>query len=606
MDRRREERAAGGETAVSGSLRAVRRALAYLRSYKREAAGAFIALILSSAATLATPQLIRVAIDEGIAPRSLDIILLAVGGLVGAALMRGLFQFLQGYLAERASQGVAYDLRNDLFAKIERLGFGYYDKVETGQLVTRLTSDVEQIRTFAGSGVVQLAAAAVMLAGTTALLFSLNWRLALIALAIVPVIVVLLLRFVRRIGPLFRGVQQTLGRLNSILQEDLAGIRVIRTFARENYERERYRSVNEELLGRNLETVRTFSNNFPFVFLLANLGTLAIILFGGLQVIGGGLTVGELVAFNTYLGFLLFPILTIGFLAAGISRAGASSQRIFEVLDAPLEVEDSPNAVPLPPVSCQVEFDDVSFRYPGDEREILRNISFTAEPGQTVAILGTTGSGKSTLVNLIPRFYDVTEGSVKLDRHDVRDVTLSSLRGQIGIVLQTSLLFSGPVRDNIAYGRLDATQKEIEAAARAANAHEFIRELPQGYASVVGERGVGLSGGQRQRIAIARALLVDPRLLILDDSTSAVDAETETAIQESLDRLMREGNRTAFVIAQRASTIRDADLILVLDGGTIAAQGTHEELLSESELYNEILGSQLITENTAATNEDHG
>jgi ATP-binding cassette, subfamily B, multidrug efflux pump len=606
LDRRREGRTAGGETAVSGSLRAVRRALAYLRSYKREAAGAFVALVLSSAASLATPQLIRVAIDEGIAPRSLDIILLAVGGLVGAALVRGLFQFLQGYLAERASQGVAYDLRNDLFAKIERLGFGYYDKVETGQLVTRLTSDVEQIRTFAGSGVVQLAAAAVMLAGTTALLFSLNWRLALIALAIVPVIVVLLLRFVRRIGPLFRGVQQALGRLNSILQEDLAGIRVIRTFARENYERERYRSVNEELLGRNLETVRTFSNNFPFVFLLANLGTLAIILFGGLQVIGGGLTVGELVAFNTYLGFLLFPILTIGFLAAGISRAGASSQRVFEVLDAPLEVEDSPNAVPLPPVSCRVEFDDVSFRYPGDEREILRNISFTAEPGQTVAILGTTGSGKSTLVNLIPRFYDVTEGSVKLDRHDVRDVTLSSLRGQIGIVLQTSLLFSGPVRDNIAYGRPDATQKEIEAAARAANAHEFIRELPQGYASVVGERGVGLSGGQRQRIAIARALLVDPRLLILDDSTSAVDAETETAIQESLDRLMREGNRTAFVIAQRASTIRDADLILVLDGGTIAAQGTHEELLSESELYNEILGSQLIAENTAATNEDRG
>ena len=565
-----------------------------------------MALILSSAASLATPQLIRVAIDEGIVPRSLYVILLAVGGLVGAALMRGLFQFLQGYLAERASQGVAYDLRNDLFAKIERLGFGYYDKVETGQLVTRLTSDVEQIRTFAGSGVVQLAAAAVMFVGTTMLLFSLNWRLALIALAIIPVIVVLLLRFVRRIGPLFRGVQQTLGRLNSILQEDLAGIRVIRTFAREDYERERYRSVNEELLGRNLETVRTFSNNFPFVFLLANLGTLLIILFGGLQVIGGGLTVGELVAFNTYLGFLLFPILTIGFLAAGISRAGASSQRVFEVLDALLEVEDAPNAVPLPPVSCRVEFDDISFRYPGDEREILRNISFTAEPGQTVAILGTTGSGKSTLVNLIPRFYDVTEGSVKLDGHDVRDVTLSSLRGQIGIVLQTSLLFSGPVRDNIAYGRPDATQTEIEAAAHAANAHEFIRELPQGYDSMIGERGVGLSGGQRQRIAIARALLVDPRLLILDDSTSAVDAETETGIQESLDRLRREGNRTAFVIAQRASTVRDADLILVLDGGTIVAQGTHEELLSESELYNEILGSQIIVENTAATSEERG
>jgi ATP-binding cassette subfamily B protein len=575
-------------------LSAVRRALGYLRSYRGEAFGAFAALLLSSAASLATPQLIAYAIDEGIAPRSLEVILLAVGGLVTAALLRGLFQFLQGYLSERASQGVAYDLRNDLFAKIERLGFAYYDRVETGQLVTRLTSDVEQIRNFAGSGVVQLAAAGVMLVGTTALLFSLDWRLALVALAIVPFIFVLLLRFVWRIGPLFRGVQQTLGRLNSVLQEDLAGIRVIRTFVREDYERERYRSVNDELLEKNLETVRTFSNNFPFVFLLANLGTLAIILFGGLQVIGGNLSIGELVAFNTYLGFLLFPILTIGFLSASISRAGASSQRVFEVLDAPLEVRDAPDAVPLPPISCRVEFDGVGFRYPGSEREILHGISFSAEPGQTVAILGTTGSGKSTLVNLLPRFYDVSEGSVRLDGHDVRDVTLASLRSQIGIVLQSSLLFSGSVRDNIAYGKPDATREEVEAAARAARADEFIRAMPGGYDTIIGERGVGLSGGQRQRVAIARALLIDPRLLILDDSTSAVDAETEAAIQESLDQLMREGHRTVFVIAQRVSTVRDADLILVLDEGSIAARGTHEELLRESELYNEILGSQIL------------
>ncbi|MBA4116315.1 MAG: ABC transporter ATP-binding protein, partial [Rubrobacter sp.] len=305
-------------------MAAVRRALGYLRSYKGEAFGAFVALILSSAATLAAPSLIAYAIDEGITPRNVDVILLAVGGLVAAALLRGLFQFLQGYLAEKASQGVAYDLRNDLFAKIERLGFSYYDRTETGQLVTRLTSDVEQIRTFAGSGAVQLADAAIMLVGTTVLLISLNWRLALIALAIVPVIFVLLLRFVRAIGPLFRGVQQTLGRLNSVLQEDLSGIRVIRTFAREDFVSARYCSTNDELLEKNLTTVRTFSNNFPFIFLLANLGTLAIILFGGLQVIGGSLSIGELVAFNTYLGFLLFPILTIGFLAAGISRAGAS------------------------------------------------------------------------------------------------------------------------------------------------------------------------------------------------------------------------------------------------------------------------------------------
>jgi len=578
----------------------VRRALGYLRSYKAEASGAFVALVLSSAASLATPQLIRVAIDGGIVPRSLRVILLAVGGLVGAALLRGLFQFLQGYLAERASQGVAYDLRNVLFEKIERLGFGYYDRVETGQLVTRLTSDVEQIRTFAGSGVVQLAAAVVMLVGTATLLFLTDWRLALLSLTIVPVIAVLLLRFVRRIGPLFRGVQQTLGRLNSVLQEDLAGIKVIRTFAREDYERDRYRSVNDELLHKNLETVRAFAGNFPFVFLLANLGTLIIVLFGGLQVIGGRLSVGELVAFNTYLGFLLFPIFTIGFLAAGISRAGASSQRVFEVLDAPLEVQDAPDATPLPPIACRVEFDGVGFRYPGSEREVLRDVSFVAQPGQTVAILGTTGSGKSTLVNLIPRFYDVTEGSVRLDGHDVRDVTLASLRSQMGIVLQTSLLFSGIVRDNVAYGRPDATQEEIETAARAARADEFIRELPEGYDTVIGERGVGLSGGQRQRIAIARALLVDPRLLILDDSTSAVDAETEAAIQESLDRMMHEGHRTVFVIAQRISTVRDADLILVLDGGTVAASGTHDELLRESELYNEILGSQLVAEPVGA------
>ena len=554
-----------------------------------------MALVLASAASLATPQLIAYAIDSGISTRRLDVVLIAVGGLVAAAVLRGLFQFLQGYLAERASQGVAYDLRNDLFAKIERLGFSYYDRVETGQLVTRLTSDVEQIRTFAGSGIVQLAAAAIMLVGTTILLISLNWRLALVALAIVPVIFVLLLRFVRRIGPLFRGVQQTLGRLNSVLQEDLSGIRTIRTFAREDYETERYRSVNDELLEKNITTVRTFANNFPFIFLLANLGTLAIILFGGLQVIGDSLSIGELVAFNTYLGFLLFPILTIGFLAAGISRAGASSQRVFEVLDAPLGVEDAPDAAPLPPLCCRVEFDGVSFRYPGGDREILHDISFSAQPGQTVAILGTTGSGKSTLVNLIPRFYDVTEGSVKLDGHDVRDVTLASLRGQIGIVLQTSLLFSGPVRDNIAYGRPDATQEEVESAARAARADEFIRALPEGYDTIIGERGVGLSGGQRQRIAIARALVIDPRLLILDDSTSAVDAETEAAIQESLDQMMRESHRTVFVIAQRVSTVRDADLILVLDEGTIAARGTHEELLRESELYNEILGSQLLS-----------
>jgi ATP-binding cassette subfamily B multidrug efflux pump len=561
---------------------------------------AVLSLLLVSGANLATPLLIGRAIDEGIGPRRLGIIFIVVGWLVGLALARALFTFLQGYLAERASQGVAYDLRDALFERIERLSFSYYDRVQTGQLVTRLTSDVEQIRTFAGSGVVQLANAVVMLIGTTVVLLYLDWQLALVALAVVPVLAVLLVRFVGRIRPLFREVQQTLGRLSTVLQEDLVGVRVIRAFAREDYETARYTSVNDELLEKNLTTVRVFSNNFPFVFLFANLGTLAIIWFGGWQVIGGRLSVGDLVAFNTLLGFMLFPILTIGFLSASISRAGASSQRVFDVLDAPLDVKDAPDASTLLPLSCRVDFDNVSFRYPGSARDILAGVSFTARPGQTVAVLGTTGSGKSTLVNLIPRFYDVTGGAVRLDGNDVRDVTLSSLRSQIGIVLQETRLFSGTVRDNVAFGKPDATDEEVFAAAEAAQASEFIRGLSDGYETVIGERGIGLSGGQRQRIAIARALLIDPRLLILDDSTSAVDAETEAAIQKTLDRLMREKHRTVFVIAQRVSTVRDADLILVLDEGSIAARGTHEELLRESELYNEILGSQLLSPSVTA------
>ena len=574
----------------------LRRALGYLRSYKRESIGAALALMLVSGANLIAPLLVGRAIDGGIAPEREDVLFYAVAGLVAVALVRGLFTFLQGYLAERASQGVAYDLRDALFGQMERLSFSYYDRVQTGQLVQRLTNDVEQIRSFAGSGVVQLANAVVMLVGAAALLFYLDWQLALAALAIVPAIALLLVRFVTLIRPLFGQVQQTLGRLNTVLQEDLSGVRVIRAFAREDYETARYKAVNDELLDRNLQTVRVFANNFPFVFLLANLGTLAIVWFGGWQVINGGLSIGELVAFNTLLGFMLFPILTIGFLSASISRAGASAARVFEILDAPLEVTDKPDASPLPPLECRVEFDDVSFRYPGSEREILRGVSFAVEPGSTVAILGTTGSGKSTLVNLLPRFYDVTGGAVRLDGHDVRDVTLSSLRSQIGMVLQEARLFSGTVRDNVAFGRPDATDEEVRKAAKDAQADDFIRGLADGYETVIGERGVGLSGGQRQRIAIARALLVDPRLLILDDSTSAVDAETEAAIQETLDRLMREKHRTVFVIAQRVSTVRDADLILVLDEGTIGAMGTHEELRSTSELYNEILGSQLVDE----------
>jgi ATP-binding cassette subfamily B multidrug efflux pump len=578
----------------------VGRALGYLRRYKLQTAGAMVSLLLVSAANLAAPQMVRLAIDEGLAPGQVDTVLMAVGGLVAIALGRGLFNFLQGYLAERVSQGVAFDLRDALFARIQRLSFSYYDQAQTGQLLTRLTNDVEQVRTFVGTGVVQLAASSVMLLGCTVLLLSINPVLAVAALAAIAPIIWLFRNFVGKMGPLFGRVQGTLGRLNTVLQENLRGIRVVRAFSGEPREAARYQQVNRELLGHNLQIIDAISSNFPYTIFFANLGMLVVVGVGGLLIFRDKLTIGELLAFNTYLGFLMTPLMTLGFMAAQISRAGASAVRVFELLDTQVEVADKPGATPLPPLQGRVELRDVRFRYAGSEREILRGVSFTVEPGQLVALLGTTGSGKSTIINLLPRFYDVTGGSVLLDGHDVREVTLSSLRSQIGVVLQDALLFSGTVRDNIAYGRPEATREEIEAAAQAAQAAEFIAALPQGYDTVVGERGVGLSGGQRQRLAIARALLTDPRLLILDDSTSAVDAETEAAIRGALDRLMRGAHRTAIVIASRISTVRDADLILVLEEGRVVARGTHEQLLASSSLYNEILGSQLQPETVEA------
>ena len=554
-----------------------------------------MALLLVSAANLAAPWLVRLAVDDldhgpGAAQDNHDW-MFAVLGLVGVAAGRGLFNFAQGYLAERASQGVAFDLRDGLFAHIQRLSFSYYDRAQTGELLTRLTNDVEQVRTFVGTGVVQMAASLVMLVGCATLLFVIDPLLAAVALGAIAPIFYTLRVFVRRVGPLFGKVQIAIARLSGVLQEDLHGLKVVRAFSAERREAERYRKVNDELRDLNLGVIDAVANNFPFINLFANLGTLAVIGFGGMRVMGlwgGHLTIGELIAFNGYLGFLLLPIMTMGFLSAQMTRANTSAERVFELLDAPLEVTDAPGATPLSPLDGRVEFRDVRFRYAGSEQEILRGASFAVEPGQLVALLGTTGAGKSTVINLIPRFYDATGGAVLIDGRDVRDITLASLRSQIGVVLQEALLFSGTVRDNIAYGRPQAADEEVAAAARAAQAEEFIAQLPAGYATVVGERGVGLSGGQRQRIAIARALLTDPRLLILDDSTSAVDAQTEAAIQEALDRLMRDSRRTAFVIAQRISTVRDADLILVLDAGRIVAAGRHEELLATSRLYHEI------------------
>jgi ATP-binding cassette subfamily B protein len=575
------------------------RALRYLWKYWGTTLGAFLSLLIVTATNLFSPQLLRLVIDQGIRAQNFNVILLTSLGLLGVAIVRDSFTFTQGYWSERASQGAAYDMRNAIFTRLEHLSFSYHDKAQTGQLMTRVTNDVETVRTFTGNGILQLLNAVVMLIGSATILLITNWKLALVALLIIPAILGIFLFFLTKIGPRFRIVQQKLGNLNTVLQENLAGVRVVKAFVREPYEQERYRNANNSLLQENLVVVRGTSLTFPLIFFISNLGTLAIIWLGGEQVIGGSLSIGELVAFNSYLSFLLLPVFILGSTITSLSQSTASAHRVFEIIDAPIEVEDKPDAVILPPARGSVIFENVSFRYAGSETLSLTDVSFVAEPGQTVAILGRTGSGKSTIINLIPRFYDVTSGSISIDGYDVRDVTLESLRSQIGIVLQESTLFSGTIRENIAYGRSNASEEEVEEAAKAAQAHDFIIGFPEGYTTIVGERGVGLSGGQRQRIAIARALLLNPPLLILDDSTSAVDAETEYQIQQALQRLL--ANRTTFIIAQRISTVRNAGKILLIDGGHLVAQGTHEALQQTSCLYCELLESQLMNDQQVAT-----
>lgn len=574
------------------------RALSYLKLYRLTALGAILSLLLVTAGNLVIPQLLRWVIDQGITPGHMPTIVWGALGLVLVAAIRGIFNFTQGYWSEKASQHVAFDVRNDLFDKIQSLSFSYHDRAQTGQLMTRLTSDVEMVRQFTGMGLFQFINALAMLLGSAAFLLIMNWKLALVALATIPLMLLLIGRFISSVRPLFEQVQARLGALNTVLQENLAGVRVVKAFAREPFEARRFQTANQAYLTTNLATVRAFAGNFPLIFFIFNLGTLGIVWIGGNMVISARLTLGELTAFITYLNFMVFPMMMIGMLSAMIARAGASARRIFEILDAQSEVTDQPGAVPLPAIQGRVAFEEVSFRYLGGERDTLSHVSFVAEPGQTVAVLGATGSGKSTIINLIPRFYDVTGGRVTVDGYDVCGVTLDSLRSQIGLVLQETTLFSGTIRDNIAYGRPEASDEDVIEAARAAQAHEFIMEMTDGYRTRVGERGVGLSGGQRQRIAIARALLIDPRILILDDSTSSVDAETEYQIQQALERLMV--GRTSFVIAQRISTVRNADLILVLDKGRLVAQGTHQRLLAESPLYAEILYSQLREDAPAA------
>ncbi len=567
------------------------RALAFISGYKREASGAFVGLLISTAGSLVVPRLTQVVIDQGITPGNRAMIVGGAVGIVLAAAVAAVFTYVQGFLAAKASQGVAYDLRNALYAHIQRLSFGYHDRAQTGQLLTRATSDVELVRMFVGTALLQLVSALLMLVGSLILLLGTNWQLTLITLPVMLSVFGVFGIFAGRGRPLFVLVQQRLGRLNTVLQENLAGVRVVKAFARESWEQQRFGESNVLLRDATVRVGRMFALVIPLIFTLANLGTLTVVWGGGYQLIAGHLTIGQLVAFQSYVMMAMFPMIMLGMIIMAVSQAGAGAQRIFEILDAEIEVRDRPGAMELPPIRGRVAFEDVTFRYFPDQQPVLEDVSFVAEPGQTVALFGATGSGKSTIINLIPRFYDVSSGRVTIDGYDVRDVTLESLRRQIGIVLQETTLFAGTIRENIAYGRPDASEEEIVAAAKTAEAHDFIVSFPEGYDTPVGERGAALSGGQKQRIAIARALLIDPRILILDDSTSSVDLETELRIQQALERL-RVG-RTSIVIAQRISTVQHADKVVVLDGGRVVAQGTHQTLVHDSPLYAEIYCSQL-------------
>ncbi len=572
-------------------MKDIARTLGYLKRYWQWALGAFLGLVISSATRLAIPRLTQRVIDDGISAGQMNIILWASAATVGLALAGSIFSFLQGVLAARTAQGVAYDLRNELYTKIQSLSFSYHDRAQTGQLLTRATSDVEMVHRFVGMGFIHFVSAILMMIGSIVLLIATDWQLALLMLVLVPLTFGVFAFFASKARPMFTQIQQRVADLNTVLQENLVGVRVVKAFAREPYEAERYAQANQKLFDLNIVVGRLFAIGIPLIFLIANLAQMAVYWIGGYQAIGGEISVGKLVAFTNYMMMAFFPMLMMGMIMTMVSQAGASAERIFEILDAESEVVEKPDAVALGDIEGRVSFEHVTFRYFGGGELVLKDINFVAEPGQTVALLGATGSGKSTVINLIPRFYDVTTGWVRVDGHDVRDVTLESLRQQIGIVLQETTLFAGTIRENIAFGRPSASTEEIVEAARAAEAHDFITDFTEGYETPVGERGVTLSGGQKQRIAIARALLMDPRILIFDDATSNVDYETELRIQRALERLME--GRTSFVIAQRIATVLNADQILVLDEGQIAARGKHEKLLRESPIYAEIYYSQL-------------
>lgn len=577
-------------------MRSIFKLYRFVKPYRLHAIIALILLLGMVASDLLIPRLTQRIIDQGIAAGDLHVVWTTALIMLGAALLSALFALGNNYLSVRVSQNFTHDLRSELVRKVQSFSFGNLDELQTGNLITRSTSDIHMVQMIVMMFLRILTRAPIWAIGASVLLVITSPKLALLMAAFIPVIFVFILWFARKVRPMFLWVQKRLDRLNTVLQENLAGVRVVKAFVREKHEVQRFEKSNVELMEKNIQVMRLVAVLMPTMTLILNLGVVGIIWFGGAATMAGDMTVGKIVASVNYLTFALFPLMMLAGMLAPIAAADASASRILEVLESDPKVGEKPDARHLKNPRGKISFEDVSFGYGENDAEpILSNVTFTAEAGETVAILGATGSGKSTLIHLIPRFYDVTSGRITFDDVDLRDLKIKSLRSNVGIALQEAVLFGGTIRENIAYGRVDATDEEVHAAAQASQAAEFIEAFPEGYDTVVGQRGVTLSGGQRQRIAIARSLLVKPKVLILDDSTSSVDIETEVKLQDALDRLISDSEHTTtrFIVAQRISTVLLADKILVLDKGRIESMGTHAELLEHSPIYREIYESQL-------------